>query len=232
MINPSSVLKSPNAAMPEKTRVKILIADDHAMFAEGVESLLSSEPDFELCGKAVTAAETLRQVEAHAPDVLLLDINLPDQSGLEVCRQIRHSWPNVKIMALTMFNDESYISAMLNMGAQGYLLKNTGKVELSNAIRTLAAGKTYFCQEATDTVMRSLMRERTAGTVKEAPKISRREKEVLRLIVDERTTQEIATDLFISEKTVESHRAALLAKLGARNTAGLVKSALFWKLMD
>ena len=221
---------NPKSAAPQM--VKIMIADDHAMFAEGVESLLSSEPDFTLCGKANNAAEVLRQVEASAPDVLLLDINLPDQSGLEVCRQIRQKWPDVKIMALTMFNDESYISAMLNMGAQGYLLKNTGKVELSNAIRTLAAGKTYFCQEATDTVMRSLMRERTASTVKEAPKISRREKEVLRLIVDERTTQEIAADLFISEKTVESHRAALLAKMSARNTAGLVKAALFWKLID
>lgn len=212
--------------------VKILIADDHSMFAEGVESLLSSEADFELCGKANSAAEALRLVDMQKPDVLLLDINLPDQSGLEVCKQVRQLWPDVKIMALTMFNDESYISAMLNMGAQGYLLKNTGKAELSSAIRTLAAGKTYFCQEATDTVMRSLMRERTAGAPKEAPKISRREKEVLKLIVNERTTQEIAAELFISEKTVESHRAALLAKLGARNTAGLVKAAIQWKLMD
>ncbi|MEI6409282.1 MAG: response regulator transcription factor [Bacteroidota bacterium] len=212
--------------------VKIFIADDHAMFAEGVESLLNGEPDFELCGKAMTGAETLAKMADMQPDVLLLDINLPDQTGLEVCRRIRAEWPTVKIMALTMFNDESYISAMLNMGAQGYLLKNTGKAELCNAIRTLASGKTYFCQEVTDTVMRSLMRERTAGTVKEAPKISRREREVLVLIMDECTTQEIAGQLFISEKTVESHRAALLAKLGARNTAGLVKAALHWKLLD
>lgn len=213
--------------------IRIFIADDHIMFAEGVESLLIGEPDFMLYGKANTAAETLRQVLENAPDVLLLDINLPDQSGLEVCRQLRTELPNLKILVLSMHSDESYISAMLSLGAQGYVLKNTGKEELCNAIRTLVAGKTYFSKEVTDVVMRSLMHNRTGSTtVKEPPKISRREREVLRLIMDERTTQEIAGLLFISEKTVESHRAALLAKLGARNTAGLVKTALQWKLLD
>jgi DNA-binding NarL/FixJ family response regulator len=213
--------------------IKIFISDDHIMFSEGLESLLGNEPDFSIVGKAKTGAETLDMIAIQQPDVLLLDINLPDESGLDVCRKVRQRWPAVKIMALTMFNDESYISAMLGLGAEGYLLKNTGKEELCSAVRTLADGKTYFCQEATDTVMRSLMRERTAGgTVKEKPKISRREKEVLRLIVDQYTTQEIAAALFVSEKTVESHRAALLAKLGARNTAGLVKEALQWKLLD
>jgi DNA-binding NarL/FixJ family response regulator len=212
--------------------IKIFISDDHIMFSEGLESLLVGEPDFQLCGRADNAAKTLVQLEKAQPDVLLLDISLPDESGLDVCRKVRQKWPAIKIMALTTYNDESYISAMLGLGAEGYLLKNTGKDELCNAIRMLAAGKTYFCQEATDTVMRSLMRERTTGTAKEKPKISRRERDVLRLIMDQFTTQEIAAQLFVSEKTVESHRAALLAKLGARNTAGLVKEALQWKLLD
>ncbi|MBL7825708.1 MAG: response regulator transcription factor [Saprospiraceae bacterium] len=213
--------------------IRIFIADDHAMFAEGVESLLTGEPDFELMGKATTAAETLQKVTSNPPDVLLLDINLPDQSGMEVCRQLRAEFPEVKIMALSMFSDEGYISAMLGLGAQGYLLKNTGKVELCAAIRSLYAGKTYFSKEVTDVVMRGLMQSRTGSAgIKEAPKISRRELEVLRLIMDEKTTPEIAGILFLSEKTVESHRAALLVKLGARNTAGLVKAALQWKLLD
>jgi DNA-binding NarL/FixJ family response regulator len=213
--------------------IRIFIADDHAMFAEGLESLLAGEQDFNLVGKAGTAEETLRKVSASPPDVLLLDISLPDQSGLDVCRQLRAELPDVKIMALSMFSDESYISTMLGMGAQGYLLKNTGKTELCSAIRSLAAGKTYFSKEVTDVVMRGLMQNRTGtGGAKEAPKVSRRELEVLRLIMDEKTTPEIANMLFLSEKTVESHRAALLAKLGARNTAGLVKAALQWKLLD
>ena len=212
--------------------IRIFIADDHVMFAEGVESLLVGEPDFLLTGKAGTAADTLHHVRLNPPDVILLDINLPDQSGLEVCKVLREEQPDLKILVLSMFSEESYITAMLGLGAQGYLLKNTGKTELCTAIRTLVAGKTYFCQEVTDVVMRGLMQSRTASTAKENPKISRREKEVLRLIVEERTTQEIATELFISEKTVESQRAALLAKLGARNTAGLVKSALQLKLLE
>lgn len=213
--------------------IRIFIADDHVMFAEGVESLLVGEPDFELVGKATTAAETLRQVGANPPDVLLLDINLPDQSGLEVCKQLRTDLPELKILVLSMLSEESYISAMLGLGAQGYVLKNTGKAELCHAIRTLSDGKTYFSKEVTDVVMRGLMHHRTgAAAPKEPPKISRREREVLHLIMDERTTPEIASQLFLSEKTVESHRAALLAKLGARNTAGLVKAALQWKILD
>ena len=213
--------------------IRIFIADDHVMFAEGVESLLIGEPDFMLYGKASTAAETLRQVMENPPDVLLLDINLPDQSGLEVCKKLRIDLPKLKILVLSMFSDESYISAMLSLGAQGYVLKNTGKDELCTAIRSLVAGKTYFSKEVTDVVMRSLMQNRTGGAAaKEPPKVSRREREVLRLIVDELTTQEIAAKLFLSEKTVESHRAALLSKLGARNTAGLVKTAIQLKLLD
>lgn len=203
------------------------------MFAEGVESLLVGEADFTLIGKATTAAETLRKVQQDPPDVLLLDINLPDQSGLEVCKQLREELPELKILVLSMVSEESYISAMLGLGAQGYVLKNTGKAELCHAIRTLTAGKTYFSKEVTDAVMRGLMHQRAgANAPKEPPKISRREKEVLHLIMDERTTPEIASQLFLSEKTVESHRAALLAKLGARNTAGLVKAALQWKLLE
>lgn len=212
--------------------IRIFISDDHVMFAEGLETMLAGEPGFQVCGRAGNAADTLKQMPAVKPDVLLLDINLPDQSGLEVCAQVRKMNPDIKILALSMHNDESFISAMLTHGAQGYVLKNTGKAELCTAIRTLAAGKTYFSQEVTDTMMQSLMRERKAGATKEAPKISRREREVLKLIMDERTTQEIAAQLFLSEKTVESHRAALLAKLGARNTAGLVKAALQWNILD
>jgi len=213
--------------------IRIFIADDHVMFAEGVESLLVGEPDFSLIGKATTAADTLRRVTADPPDVLLLDINLPDQSGLEVCKQLRGDFPDLKILVLSMLSEESYISAMLGLGAQGYVLKNTGKAELCHAIRIIFEGKTYFSKEVTDVVMRGLMHHRAGEpAAKEPPKISRREREVLQLIMDEHTTPEIASQLFLSEKTVESHRAALLAKLGARNTAGLVKTALQWKILD
>jgi DNA-binding NarL/FixJ family response regulator len=213
--------------------IRVFISDDHVMFAEGLESLLAGEADFRLVGKAVNATETLKQVLDLRPDVLLLDINLPDQSGFEVCRTLRAEAPEVKIMALSMFSEESYITGMLELGAQGYVLKNTGKEELCTAIKTLAEGRTYFCREVTEVIMRGLVqRKADEKKEKEKPVISRREKEVLRHIVDERTTQEIASILFISEKTVESHRAALSAKLGARNIAGLVKAAIQWGLLE
>jgi DNA-binding NarL/FixJ family response regulator len=211
--------------------ITIFIVDDHVMFSDGLASVLAQIPDFKLIGRAVTGADALRQIALHPPDVLLLDINLPDISGLEVCRQIQTAWPEVRIIALSTHNEETYISEMMRFGAQGYLLKNTDVAELQSAIRALADGKTYFCKEVTDTIMRGLVQGSGPNARPVAPKISRRERDVLRLIVDERTTQEIASELFVSEKTVESHRAALLTKLGARNAAGLVKVALKWELL-
>ena len=211
--------------------IRIFITDDHPMVAEGIASLLAGERDFTLLGQANTAAEALTRVLEDKPDVLLLDINLPDMSGLEVCRRVRAEVPEVKVLALSRLSEESYITAMMGAGASGYLLKNTGKTEVCTAIRALAAGKTYFSQEVTDIVMHSLGRRGDEKSAVAPPKISRRELEVLKLIVDECTTQEIAGKLFLSEKTVESHRAALLTKMGARNTAGLVKMAIKWQLL-
>ncbi|MCC7507561.1 MAG: response regulator transcription factor [Saprospiraceae bacterium] len=211
--------------------IRIFITDDHAMVAAGVATLLRDEKDFSLIGQANTGKEAIEKVLQERPDVLLLDINLPDSSGLEVCRNVHAEAPEVKVLALSMLNEESYITAMIGAGASGYLLKNSDKDELIAAIRALSAGKTYFSRDVTDIVMHSLGRKQDDKTATAPPKISRRELEVLKLIVDECTTQEIAGKLFLSEKTVESHRAALLTKLGARNTAGLVKMALKWELL-
>ena len=217
---------------PQRVLIKIFISDDHAMFADGLKTLLETEADLQVCGKASNAEETMRMLPSSNPDVLLLDINMPDRSGMELLPELQEKFPDMKIMALTMHNEESYITTMLGQGVQGYLLKNTGKDELITAIRTIVSGKTYISQEAADTMRRGLVNARKAAEAPAPPKISRREKEVLRLIVDECTTQEIAEKLFVSEKTVESHRAALLTKLGARNTAGMVKAALQWKLLE
>ncbi len=215
--------------------IHILIADDHAMFADGVESLLASEKDISVVGKVYQGGEVIPFLKAHPVNVILLDINLPDMSGIEVCKAISRDYPSSKVLALSMFNEESYVSEILNHGASGYILKNTGRVELLQAIRKVHSGESYFSKEVTETIMHSLMKKQqapAAGARKPAPKISRREKEVLRLIVGEFTTQEIADQLFISLKTVESHRSALLAKLNARNTAGLVKAAIEYKLLE
>ena len=133
-----------------------------------------------------------------------------------------------------MFNEESFVTEILNNGAQGYILKNTGREELLKAIRTVNGGQSYFSKEVTQTIMKSLMKHRKGSSKSQKffPKISRREKEVLKLIMEEFTTQEIANKLFISLKTVESHRSSLLAKLNARNSAGLVRIALENHVLD
>lgn len=220
---------------PKTTNImKILIADDHTMFVDGIESILVAESDMEVVGRCYDGGSVLKFMETGSFDLLLLDVNLPDINGIEVCKKVLAKTPKVKILAISMFNEESFVSEILNHGAKGYILKNTGREELLKAIRTIEKGESYFSKDVTETIMKGLINKRK-GSYKGTqfiPKISRREKEVLKLIVDEHTTQEIADMLFISLKTVESHRGSLLAKLNARNSVGLVRIALQHKLLE
>lgn len=205
-----------------------MIADDHNMFVEGIESILEGHEHIQVVSKCYTGPEVFERMPVDKPDVILLDINLPVMNGLEVCQKLNKEYPAVKVLALSMHNEESFVMEILKYGAQGYILKNTGKKELITAIETIYAGQSYFSEEVTETIMKSLVNQRSGNkkTTSLAPKISRREKDVLELIVREYTTQEIADTLFISLKTVESHRRSLLTKLGVRNTAGLVRVAI------
>ncbi len=208
--------------------IRVMIADDHNMFVEGIESILEGHERIKVVSKCYTGTEVFEKVTQAQPDVILLDINLPGMNGLEVCQKLSKEYPAVKVLALSMHNEESFVTEILKYGAQGYILKNTGTKELITAIETVHNGQSYFSEEVTETIMKSLVNQRTGGkkTTSVAPKISRREKDVLELIMKEHTTQEIADTLFISLKTVESHRRSLLTKLGVRNTAGLVRVAI------
>lgn len=208
--------------------IRVMIADDHNMFVEGIESILDGIETIQVVSKCYTGPEVFEKL-AHTPaDVILLDINLPGMNGLEVCQKLSKEYPDVKVLALSMHNEESFVTEILKYGAQGYILKNTGKKELIHAIEAVYNGQSYFSEEVTETIMKSLVNQKSGGkkTAMLAPKISRREKDVLDLIVKEYTTQEIADTLFISLKTVESHRRSLLTKLNVRNTAGLVRVAI------
>jgi len=214
--------------------INILIADDHAMFADGIASILKNEQSLNVVGACIDGPSTLDFLKSNKVDILLLDVNLPGMSGIDVCKEVTSHFKDTKVLAISMFNEESFVSEILNNGAMGYILKNTGRDELLKAIDTVLSGKSYFSDDVTQTIMKGLMKQRTASkkTEPELPKISRREKEVLELIMKEHTTQEIADQLFISLKTVESHRSNLLAKLNARNTAGLVRIAMEYNLLD
>jgi DNA-binding NarL/FixJ family response regulator len=208
--------------------IRILIADDHTMFVDGIESILKTEADISVVGKCFDGLSIFQAMEQSEIDVLLLDINLPGMSGIDVCKKLSSSHPQVQVLALSMHNDESIVSEILKNGAMGYILKNTGKTELVDAIKNVAKGKSYFSKEVTETIMKSLVSERKKSrkSITKSPIVSRREREVLSLIVQEYTTQEIAEELHISLKTVESHRRSLLTKLNVRNTAGLVRVAV------
>lgn len=198
-------------------KARVFIVDDHYMVIEGIRSLLNNEPGIEWVGHAMNAASCLAFLQKSQPDVILMDIGLPDKSGIELCREVKTKYPAVHILGLSTFNQKSYISKMLENGASGYLLKNAGRSELLKGIEMAMLNKSFMSHEA------ALSLRNTAQ--ENQPVLTHREKEVLQLIATGLTNQEIADKLFISNTTVETHRKNLLQKFGARNVAALVNLA-------
>ncbi|MEP7196954.1 MAG: response regulator transcription factor [Saprospiraceae bacterium] len=215
--------------------IKVCIADDHAMFVDGIESILKMSKNIQVLNRCFDGTSVIEMVASNSPDVLLLDINLPNVNGVDLTKTLTKEFPNVKILVLSMYNEESFVTEILKNGAIGYILKNTDRAELVKAIETVSNGESYYSKEVTEILMNKLLKKNPTKKYNNSflvPKISRREKEILELIVKEHTTQEIADILFISQKTVESHRSNLISKLNVRNTAGLVRAAYDHHLLD
>ena len=202
---------------------KVFIVDDHYMVIEGIRSLLQNEKNIEWVGHASNAASCLAFLQQQLPEVILMDINLPDKSGIDLCKEVREKYPAVFVIGLSTFNQQSFIQKMMDNGASGYVLKNATQEELMEAIGTVAAGKTFLSDEAAQS-----LRKNNEG---EIPVLTRREKEVLELIADGLTNNEIAAKLFISVTTVDTHRKNLLAKFDSRNIASLIKAAMQMQLL-
>ena len=196
---------------------KTFIVDDHYMVIEGIRSLLQNEKNIEWMGHAMTASSCLAFLNKQLPDVILMDINLPDTSGIDLCKEVKTKYPSVFIIGLSTFNQQSFIQKMMDNGASGYVLKNATQDEITSAIETVMKGKTYLSEEASNT-----LRKDNGATIV----LTRREKEVLELIADGMTNAEIAQKLFISVTTVDTHRKNLLAKFETKNTAALIKIAI------
>ncbi|PVD49405.1 DNA-binding response regulator [Terrimonas sp.] len=203
---------------------KIFIVDDHYMIVEGIRSLLQNETGLEWLGHAMNAASCMAFLQQkQLPDVILMDINLPDKSGIELCKEVKEKYPAVFIIGLSTFNQQSFIQKMMENGASGYILKNATLEELVEAIETVVKGKTFLSNE-------------TAATLRKpdniaVPVITSREKEVLKLVAGGMTNNEIAQQLFISPTTVETHRKSLLNKFAAKNTASLIRMAAQMQLV-
>lgn len=210
--------------------IHILIADDHQMFIDGLRSLLEDTEDISVVGDARNGFEVLECCEQLKVDIVIMDINMPEMDGIQATREVLKKHPSIKVLGLSMYNDREYISDILKAGAMGYILKNTGKESLLNAIATLQSGANYLGEEVSRTLLNSFMKNPQVSHFVE--KISGREKEVLECIATGRTTHEIAEQLFISKNTVETHRKNLLYKLKARNTAELVNNAYKQRLIQ
>lgn len=201
---------------------KIFIVDDHYMVIEGIRSLLQQEKEIEWMGHAMNAASCLAFLLQQQPDVILMDINLPDKSGIDLCAEVKKKHPSIFIIGLSTFNQQSFIQRMMDNGASGYVLKNATQEELMEGINSVMKGKLYLSGEAAQ----SLQNSHT-----EIPVLTRREKEVLELIASGMTNNEIAAKLFVSVATVDTHRKNLLAKFDARNIAMLIKTAVQLQLI-
>ena len=204
--------------------ITIAITDDHQMVMQGIETMLKYESDMVISYKYNSVASTLEGLSNHQPDILLLDINLPDGNGIDLCKQLTGLYSKLKIIALSSFSEIAFVKRILGNGASGYLLKNTSKEELITAFKTVLEGGQYLQSDIQKKLLQSSLGQKKSASF--IPKLTRREKEVLTAISEELTTQEIADQLFISGKTVETHRMNLISKLGARNSVGLVKIAM------
>lgn len=193
----------------------VFIVDDHYLVIEGIRSLLQNEKGIEWMGHATSADSCLAFLKQRQPDVILMDINLPGESGIELCKRVKEMYPAVLVLGLSTFNQQPIIRNMMENGASGYVLKNATKQELLDAIATVAVGKTFLSFDV------AVSLRDTDAT--DFPLVSRREKEVLLLIADGFTNAEIARKLFISVPTVNTHRKSLLAKFNVNNTAALIK---------
>ena len=207
-------------------KFKVLIADDHAMIRDGVRNLIRQNKDLSVVGEATTGEETLTQFELNNPDLIILDISLPDKNGMEISREILTRNPNARIIILSMYDDEDYISRCLEYGVKGYVVKNESGSELDYAIRAVLSGKNYFSRQAQDVIFKKYSQHVARKKQREEiVNLTNRETEIIELIADGLTSQQMADKLFISPRTVETHRANVMKKIGVKNAVELIKKA-------
>ena len=208
--------------MADKT-IRLLIADDHQILIEGLKTMFSDMEEIEVVATANNGREVLDQLENKVVDIILMDIQMPVLDGYEAAKQVIDQYPQTKVIILSMHSERVYIERMFNTGISGYLLKNAGKEEILEAIRTIDAGERYFSKEVTSAIFSKTRGQASSTTISE---LTKREKEVLAHIASGKSNAKIAATLFLSEDTVKTHRKNMMRKLDVNNAAGLVKYAL------
>lgn len=212
--------------------INLIVADDHKIFREGVAELLGKEEGLKIVADVDNGDDLMDILKSRKVDLILMDIDMGETNGIELTAQIKGQYADIKVLALSMHGEKNYIMKMLEAGATGFILKNAGKDEMLSAIRTVAKGDTYFSNQVSAQILQHLTNPGGSKKKPEGIPLTDREIEVLRLIADEYSNPEIAEKLFISIRTVDTHRRNLLDKLGVKNTAGLVKYAITKGLLE
>lgn len=206
--------------------VKIVIADDHQLMREGLSSLLSQQDDIQVVGQATNGREAVQLAEKDSPDVVVMDVSMPDLNGIDATRQIVARSPKTKVIALSMHSDRQFVAEMFRAGARGYLLKDGAFEDLANAILRVTRNETYVAPTITGFKLEEYAKEEELGESLMKPRLSEREREVLQMMAEGKGTKEIAADLHLSAKTVETHRQHLMDKLEMYSVAELTKFAI------
>ncbi len=206
--------------------IKILLVDDHEIMREGMCALLRKRPDVEVLGQAADGRVAIDMVRQLKPDVVIMDIGMPNLNGIEATRQMLSENPHLKVMALSTHSDGSIVAKMIKAGATGYMLKESAFAELMDGLNAMMAGKTYLCSKIAKVVFADYINMITNPNWQVGDGLTGREREVLQLVAEGHTTKEIASILDLSPKTVDSHREHIMEKLGIRNVAGLTKYAM------
>jgi DNA-binding NarL/FixJ family response regulator len=213
-------------------KVRVLLVDDHAILREGIKALLEKQENIEVVAEAANGREAISKVAQFRPDVVVLDISMPLMDGLEATRQMKKESPDVKILVLTMHDDEEYFLQLLRAGASGYVTKRTVSRELVSAIEAVYRGESFFCPSMARSLLSNYLRLAKNTEHIEQEELTPREREIVKLIAEGHTNQQIAGLLHRSVKTIESHRANILRKLGIHDSTGLVKYAVRKKLIE
>ncbi|HUM51901.1 MAG TPA: response regulator transcription factor [Chitinophagales bacterium] len=203
--------------------IQILLVEDHSLVIQGISTMLEKNEEIECTGIFKNGKDILTKLKSYQPDVILMDINLPDYNGIELCKEVKEKYPSVKVVALSINNQPGIIKKMIDSGASGYVLKDAEQHEIIEAIKTVIKRKQYFSQSAV-----TLLKQPENNGL---PALTRRERDVLERIAEGLTNQQIAQQLFIDVSTVSSHRKNLLAKYNVQNTAALIKLAITEKLI-
>ncbi|VTR52970.1 response regulator [Sphingobacterium thalpophilum] len=206
--------------------IKIAITDDHPLLLEGLKNIINAHEDYEVVGMYANAADLFNHIESDHPLVLLLDINLPDANGIDLVKGLKENYKDLKIVAFSVHNELAVINSILNEGADAYLQKNAHGYEIIAAITQVLLGNRYICEKT-----QAILNKKTDTGLKQVPKLTRREKEILSYVAKGLTTNQIADALFISSHTVESHRKNLMEKFQTKSVTAAVKSAIEYGLI-